>query len=40
MFAELSLFAWSDRSPHGTFGVAAISSAYCDGGFHLSLISV
>jgi len=40
MFAELLLFARSDRLPHGILGTAAISSAYCEGGIHLSLISV
>jgi len=40
LFAELLLFALSDRLPHGILGTAAISSAYCEGGIRLSLISV
>jgi len=39
MFAELLLLARSDRWPHGILGTAAISSAYCEDGIHLSLIS-
>jgi len=40
MFAELLLLARYDRWPHGILGTAAISSAYCEDGIHLSLISV
>jgi hypothetical protein len=40
MFAQLLLFARSDRLPHGILGTAAISSAYSEGGIHLSLIYV